>query len=87
MFGTKKLLAALMCLLLLCALCLPALAEEVQSVKYIEYKWDGKKLTSEEKTCTATKLTGGETKLRTGWYVAKGEFSFNYRPNVEGAST
>ncbi len=29
MSGKKKMLLALMCLLLLCALCLPALAEEV----------------------------------------------------------
>ena len=79
-----KLFAALMCLLLLCSLCLPALAELVENVKYIEYTWDGKKLTSEEKTCTATKLTGSEGMLESGWYVAEGVFSLSDRPYVSG---
>ena len=84
MFGKKKMLLALMCLLLLCALCLPALADEVQDVKYIEYKWDGKKLTSEEKTCTATKLTGSEGMLESGWYVAADTLTYDSRLTVYG---
>ena len=84
MSGKKKMLLALMCLLLLCALCLPALAELVGNVKYIEYKWDGKKLTSEEKTCTATKLTGWEETLETGWYVAADALTYSERLTVSG---
>ncbi len=79
-----KLFAALLCAMVLCALYLPALAEEVN---YIYYTWDedSKVLTRHDgKRTDATVLTGGETELRTGWYVAEGEFSLSSRPTVQG---
>ncbi len=79
-----KLFAALLCLLLLCALCLPALAVEVD---YIYYTWDKdtKVLTRHDGKClNATVLKGDEETLSEGWYVTAGDVSFSRRPVVFG---
>ena len=41
-------------------------------------------MTSEEKTCTATKLTGYETLLETGWCMAKNTLTYSFRPVMSG---
>ena len=70
----KKLLAALLCLAVLAAGCGLAALADTTGVSYIEYSWDAEnqKLVRQDRTVTGyTVLTGDESVLLTGWYVAK----------------
>ena len=82
MSGKEKMLLKLMCALVLCALCLPALAEEVD---YIYYEWNNGLIRHDDGICTtATVIADNEKTLSTGWYVAEGGVSFLSRPTVSG---